>query len=366
MNAFFNDIYRDKVVLITGHTGFKGSWLALWLTQLGAEVIGYALEPPTEPNHFDLINLDIVSTLADVRDSEKLNEIFQSWRPEIVFHLAAQPLVRYSYVHPTETFETNIMGAVNVFEACRNSSSVRAVINITSDKCYENKEWIWGYRENDAMGGFDPYSASKGCSELITSAYRCSFFNVDEYGKSHQVLLASARAGNVIGGGDWREYRIIPDLVKAASKNEKAIIRNPNATRPWQYVLDSLSGYLQLGRYLLEGQKEFGEAWNFGPSNEYMMTVREVVENVKSYWNRIEYEVKHDPAELHEAGLLKLDCSKANSKLKWKSVWDGNRAFEATINWYKAFYEENKVQSLQDLNSYIADAISQQISWTQS
>jgi len=284
----FNNIYKNKKVLITGHTGFKGSWLALWLKELGAEVIGYALKPPTTPSHYELLtqqptdNLNIISIEGDIRNYIKLNEIFQSYKPEIVFHLAAQPLVRYSYINPVETFETNVMGTINVFEACRNCESVRAIVNITSDKCYENKEWVWGYRESDPMGGYDPYSASKGCAELVTSAYRNSFFTPSYplTDSPPRVLLASARAGNVIGGGDWADDRLIPDIMRATAKNESVIIRNPKATRPWQHVLEPLSGYLLLGQKLLEGRKEFAGGWNFGPDDESNITVENLIENI--------------------------------------------------------------------------------------
>ncbi len=359
----FNDIYKGKKVLITGHTGFKGSWLAFWLKQLGAEILGYSLQPPTKPSHYELLNMDIYSVIADIRDREKLFSVFEDFRPEIVFHLAAQPLVRYSYKAPLETFETNIIGTANVFEACKRIDSVRAIVNITSDKCYENKEWVWGYRENDPMGGYDPYSASKGCAELITSSYRRSFFNPEEYGKSHNTLLASVRAGNVIGGGDWSEDRLIPDIVKATANRKKVYIRNPEAVRPWQHVLEPLSGYLLLGQKLLEGKKEHADGWNFGPDDESIITVRQVVELSKKHWNDIEYEINKDLANLHEAKLLKLDCSKAKFYLKWKPIWDIEKTIEKTINWYKNFYEKNDILTQQDLEEYIKDAIKTGAVW---
>ncbi len=356
----FNNIYSGKRVLITGHTGFKGSWLSLWLIKLGAKVIGYSLAPPTTPNHFELLKLDMVSIIGDIRDREKVNSTFKAYKPDIVFHLAAQPLVRYSYINPVETFETNVMGTINIFEACKNTDTVRAIVNITSDKCYENREWVWGYRESDPMGGYDPYSASKGCAELVTSSYRNSFFNPSPpltFSPSHNsILLASARAGNVIGGGDWAEDRLIPDIMRAISKNEKVIIRNPKATRPWQHVLEPLSGYLMLGQTLLEGRKEFAEGWNFGPDDESNINVINVVESIKQSWNKIEYEIRENANNPHEAGLLKLDCSKAHSRLGWRPVWDIKKALETTTKWYKEFYENGKITSLDDLDKYIEDA----------
>lgn len=359
----FGNIYRDKVILVTGHSGFKGSWLALWLKELGATVIGYSLHPPSTPCHFHLLGLDIVSLTGDIRDREKLTEAVATYKPEIVFHLAAQPLVRHSYKNPSYTFETNIMGTVNVFEACRQSTSVKTIVNITSDKCYENKEWVWGYRENDPMGGYDPYSSSKGCAELVTNSYRNSFFNLNDYGRLHQVLLASARAGNVIGGGDWGEDRLIPDIVRAAANNESVLIRSPQATRPWQHVLEPLSGYLLLGQQLLEGTKEFAEGWNFGPVADRPVTVLEAVEKIKESWNRVSYSVQEEASRLHEAHLLKLDCSKAYAKLKWQNVWDHHKTFAKTAGWYKNYYEQNLVGSRDDLQEYISDAKQKQVAW---
>ncbi len=366
MTDLFGGIYKDKTILLTGHTGFKGSWLAFWLTQMGAKVIGYSLEAPTEPNHLGLLNFDMVSIIGDIRDQEKLDATFKKYQPEIVFHLAAQPLVRLSYDEPVETFDTNVMGTLKVFEACRKTSSVRAIVNITSDKAYENKEWIWGYRENDPMGGYDPYSASKGCAELVVNSYRNSYFNLDEYGKSHQVLLASCRAGNVIGGGDWALDRLMTDIMLSVSRGEKVQIRNPHATRPWQHVLEPLSGYLAIGEKLLEGKKEFAEGWNFGPENEGSITVQKVVEAVKKHWDDIDYTLEKVEKKLHEANLLKLDCSKANILLEWKSVWDSEMTFEKTVKWYKAFYQDKQIFTLDNLQSYITDAKTKKLSWTNS
>ena len=363
MKNLFGGIYKDKTVLVTGHTGFKGSWLVYWLHQMGAKVVGYSLEAPTTPNHIGLLNLDIISVIGDIRDLDKLNQTFETYKPDIVFHLAAQPLVRLSYEDPINTYETNVIGTLKVFEACR-KHNVKAIVNITSDKAYENKEWIWGYRENDPMGGYDPYSSSKGCADILASSYRNSYFNLDEYKKTHNTLLATCRAGNVIGGGDWAKDRLITDIMLSVSEGKKVSIRNPYATRPWEHVLEPLSGYLHIGQKLLEEKGEFGEAWNFGPSDEGSITVEEVVHNVKKHWDKIDYEINRDPNQLHEANLLKLDCSKAHILLKWKDVWDSDTTFEKTVKWYKAYYEEDKrVLTQEDLETYIADAKSKNIEW---
>ena len=360
----FKNIYKNKKVLVTGHTGFKGSWLCLWLTQLGADVCGYSLEPATEPNHYELLNLDITSIIDDIRDSVSMQKVFSDFKPEIVFHLAAQPLVRLSYEEPVETFSTNIMGTVNIFEQCRKASSVRAIVNVTSDKCYDNKEWIYGYREIDAKGGYDPYSASKGCAELVADSYRNSFFNNKDFGITHNTLLASCRAGNVIGGGDWASDRLIADIMRAVSKEETVEIRNPDATRPWQHVLESLSGYLQIGQKLLEGEVNFAEGWNLGPEDSATITVREVVENIQKYWSDIKYCQAKSSSDLHEANLLKLDCSKAHVKLNWRAVWDSKKTFKMTTNWYKNYYQNGIVNSLKDLEEYIVDAKAKDLEWT--
>lgn len=363
MTSLFGSIYNGKTVLVTGHTGFKGSWLVYWLHQMGAKVVGYSLESPATPNHIGLLNLDIVSVIGDIRDLEKLNQTFEEYKPDIVFHLAAQALVRLSYQNPIETYETNVMGTLKVFEACR-KNSVKAIVNITSDKAYENKEWIWGYRENDPMGGYDPYSSSKGCADILANSYRSSYFNPKEYKKTHNTLLASCRAGNVIGGGDWAKDRLITDIMVSVSQGEKVSIRNPKATRPWEHVLEPLSGYLHIGQKLLEEKVEFAEAWNFGPSDEGSITVEEVVQNVKKHWDKIDYEINRDSNQLHEANLLKLDCSKAHILLKWKDVWDSETTFEKTVKWYKSYYENNKeILTNSDLESYIIDAKAKNIEW---
>ncbi|PKL19094.1 MAG: CDP-glucose 4,6-dehydratase [Spirochaetae bacterium HGW-Spirochaetae-5] len=364
LKNLFSGIYNNKRVFLTGHTGFKGSWMALWLKSLGAEVYGYSLPPIYSPAHYNLTNLDIAETLGDIRDYQNLNKAISEFKPDMVIHMAAQPLVRLSYREPLETFETNVMGTANILNACRTVESVKAIVNITTDKCYENREWVWGYREIDPMGGHDPYSASKGCAELVASSFRNSFFNIEKYGKDHHVLLSSVRAGNVIGGGDWSDDRLIPDIMKAVSKNEEVIIRSPKSTRPWQHVLDPLSGYLQIGQKLLEGNTDFAEAWNFGPADEGSITVLEVVQNIKKSWDKVKYRIESSGDNLHEANLLKLDCSKAHMRLKWKSVWDSSKTFEATTNWYKEYYENKRIISEQQLGSFIKDAVNVGHSWT--
>ncbi|MBU1052822.1 MAG: CDP-glucose 4,6-dehydratase [Proteobacteria bacterium] len=359
----FKGIYNNKKVLITGHTGFKGSWLALWISHMGAEVTGYSLHPPTEPNHFQLLNMDIKSVIGDIRDADKLKKVFKEQKPDIVFHLAAQAIVRESYKDPFTTFSSNVMGTVNVFEAARGTESVRAIINVTSDKCYENKEWAWGYREIDQVGGYDPYSASKSCAEILTSCWQKSFFNTEDYGKTHQTLLASARAGNVIGGGDWAADRLIPDIMRSIHQQKTVIIRNPGAIRPWQHVLEPLSGYLLLGQKLLDGQKDFAEAWNFGPSDEGSITVEEILQKIKKICSKMDYEINQTPHQPHEAGLLKLDCSKGRTKLKWLPVWASDETIEKTAQWYKEFYESGNILSLEHINNYISDAKIKRIPW---
>lgn len=354
----FAGVYNKLRVLVTGHTGFKGSWLAYWLSKLDAEVYGFSLQPPTIPNHFELLNTSLHSIIGDIRDYENLSRVINEIQPDIVFHLAAQALVRKSYNNPIETYSTNVLGTLNLFEACRFCDSVRAIINITSDKCYENKEWIWGYRENDPMGGHDPYSSSKGCSEILTASYRKSYFS------TNNTLLASARAGNVIGGGDWADDRLIPDIVKAANNKKKVFIRSPYATRPWQHILEPLSGYLTLGWHLLKGKKEFAEGWNFSPNNESNISVKKAVTISKNYWDKISFKINSGLANLHEANLLMLDCSKAYKLLKWKPVWNLDKTFEKTINWYKSYYEEQAINTEKDLKEYVNNAINQNVIWT--
>ena len=355
MDAFGN-IYRGKRVVVTGHTGFKGSWLALWLKELGAEVLGYSLPCTTTPSHLDLLKLDIRQVLGDILDVELLERTFADFRPEIVFHLAAQPLVRESYRIPALTFSTNVTGSVNVYEACRKAGSVKAVVSITTDKVYRNNEWEWGYRESDRFGGYDPYSASKACAEIATSSYRDSFWNLSEFGRSHGTLLCTARAGNVVGGGDWAADRLIPDLMRAAASGTAATIRNPDSTRPWQHVLEPLCGYLLLGRRLLEGRKEFAEGWNLGPDEDGVVPVREVVARMERAWDKVKVTFAPAPNAPHEARLLKLDCAKAKSRLGWKPVWNGLDTVEVTASWYRAFTETGKVSSRSDIERYVRKA----------
>jgi len=357
MENLFGGIYKGIKVLITGHTGFKGSWIALWLEKMGAELYGISLEPPTQPNHYDLLSLNIQSFTQDINDYNKLNTIIKNISPEIIFHLAAQPLVRQSYSEPLYTLETNIIGTANILESVKNLPDLKAVVVITSDKCYENKEWVWGYRENESMGGKDPYSASKGCAELITSAYRNSFF-----AESNGALICTARAGNVIGGGDWASGRIISDIVEAVSNSSKVFLRYPNATRPWQYVLEPLSGYLTLGWKLLKGEKDKADAWNFGPNMENNVTVLELVKEAQKTWDKILFDFDKNN-NLSEAGFLMLDSSKAIKLLDWHPVWGFSKTVSYTMQWYKEFYQNNKVISEKILTDYITSAKELRLVW---
>lgn len=362
----FGNVYKDRKVLVTGNTGFKGTWLVLWLLKLGAKVVGYSLNIPSQPSLHEILDLDFETIVADVRDIQKLRQAIASFQPDIVFHSAAQSLVRRSYQYPVETFETNVMGTVNVFEACRQVGTVKVIVNITSDKCYENREWVWGYRENDPMGGHDPYSASKGCAELVTASYRRSFFPAEGYHKTHQTLLASVRAGNIIGGGDWGEDRLVSDIMLAASQRKKVLIRNPDSIRPWQYVLEPLSGYLFLGQKLLEGKKGFAEAWNFGPGDEGHKDVLSVVRELQTHWPCIDVQIASDEKNPHEATLLKLDCSKSHAKLEWKPIWNASAMFAKTAQWYREFYESDRVLSQAHLDEYVNDAREKNMPWAVS
>ncbi len=333
MNPAF---WQGKRVLLTGHTGFKGSWLSLWLQSMGAQLTGYALAPPTDPSLFKTANVaqGMTSVMGDIRDLAKLQAVFARYQPEIVIHMAAQPLVRYSYQNPVETYSTNVMGTVHVLEAVRNTSSVQAVVNITTDKCYENREWVWGYRENEPMGGFDPYSNSKGCAELVSAAYRSSFFNADKYAE-HGVGLATVRAGNVIGGGDWAQDRLIPDILAAFEQGRTVNIRNPHAIRPWQHVMEPLRGYLTLAEKLFEHGSDFAQGWNFGPNDEDAKSVRWIVEQMAALWGAdAQWQIDTDDHP-HEAHYLKLDISKARSRLDWHPNLRLKDALELIIDWSK-------------------------------
>jgi CDP-glucose 4,6-dehydratase len=360
----FENIYYRKKVFISGHTGFKGSWLAYWLNSMGAIVKGYALPPDTSPSHWELLKPDMESVYADIRDVSRLQAELQNFKPEIVFHLAAQPIVRISYELPLETYDTNVMGTLKLFEACRKVGSVKAIVNVTTDKCYENREWEWGYRENDILGGYDPYSSSKACSEIMTASYRNSYLNLKDYGKTHNILIATARAGNVVGGGDWATDRLIPDIMRATANKNPTIIRSPSATRPWQHVLEPLSGYLLLGAELLKGNTVAAESWNFGPYDSADLSVRKVGEFINKYWPKAVFDFNDQQQGPHEATLLKLDCSKAISRLKWKPVWDNDDCFMHTTNWYKAYYESQKTNTATDLESYILEAKKKNIAWS--
>lgn len=330
--------WADKTVLLTGHTGFKGGWLTLWLQSMGAKVVGYALAPSGNPNLFESADIanGIISINGDIRDYAALAVVIENYRPEIVIHMAAQALVRYSYAHPVETYATNVMGTVNLLEAVRQTCSVRAIVNVTSDKCYENREWEEGYREHEAMGGYDPYSSSKGCAELVASAYRSSYFNPQDYAK-HGVALASARAGNVIGGGDWAEDRLIPDIMRAIAQGKPVPIRNPHAIRPWQHVLEPLSGYLILAQKLYEDGIDYAEGWNFGPDEADAKPVQWIVEQLTQVWGEGSGWLLDESDHPHEAHFLRLDCSKAKARLGWQPRWRLDETLSKIVEWYKVF-----------------------------
>jgi CDP-glucose 4,6-dehydratase len=349
------EFWCNKKVLLTGHTGFKGSWLALWLQNMQAEVIGYALPPPTTPSLFEIadVGLGMTSIIGDIRDLDKLQSVFATHQPEIVLHMAAQPLVRYSYQNPVETYSTNVMGTVNLLEAVRNTTGMKAVVNITTDKCYENREWAWGYRENEPMGGHDPYSNSKGCSELVTAAYRNSYFHPDNY-QQHGVAIATARAGNVIGGGDWAEDRLIPDIMRAISNGQSVNIRNPHAIRPWQHVLEPLSGYLLLAEKLYTDGAIYAEAWNFGPNDEDAKPVQWIVERLTNVWGEGASWLLDEGNHPHEANYLKLECSKAKTRLNWHPKWHLDEALAKIVAWQKQYQQDvdMKAVTLAQISAY--------------
>ena len=342
MNKSF---WQGKRVLLTGHTGFKGGWLSLWLQKMGATVAGYALAPGYTESLFDLaaVGEGMDSIIADVRDLETLKGVIARFRPDIIFHLAAQPLVRLSYVEPVETFHTNVMGTVHLLEAVRSSQHCRVVVSVTSDKCYENKEWVWGYRETDPVGGHDPYSASKGCAEIVNAAYRRSFFEAQG---ERPIALATARAGNVIGGGDFSKDRLVPDIMNAITKGKALNIRSPAAVRPWQHVLEPLSGYLLLAEKLWSHPKDYAQSWNFGPPPEDSRPVRWLVEKLNEKWGEgVSWKLDSAPA-FHEANTLTLDSTKARIELGWKSRWTLDQALSAIVDWYKAYQRRDSLREV--------------------
>lgn len=346
------EFWQGKRVFITGHTGFKGSWLSLWLNELGAVVKGYALKPPTSPSLFEVAKVYqlIESEIGDIRNLQQLSESIVNFSPDILIHMAAQPLVRLSYKEPIETYDVNVLGTAKVFEAARHCQSLKAIISVTTDKCYENKEWIWGYREDEAMGGYDPYSSSKGCAELVTSAYRRSFM------QSKGIGLASARAGNVIGGGDWAEDRLIPDILRAFERGEPVIVRNPKSIRPWQHVLEPLSGYLVLAQQLYKSPEKYAEGWNFGPKDDDAKPVDWILNKMTTLWPESTWELD-DGNHPHEAGYLKLDISKANALLNWHPTWRLEQALDRIVRWHKAWLNQEEMQRvcLDEISDYMRD-----------
>lgn len=356
VTPLFNDIFRGKKVLLTGHSGFKGTWLACWLKQLGADVTGIALPTDTSPSHWQLLNMDVKSIEADIRDAIKMRTLLQDIRPDLVFHLAAQSLVRASYTNPIDNWDTNVSGTVNILDACRNVDSVRAIVVVTTDKVYENKGDKADFKEGDPLGGHDPYSASKAACELVVQSYRRSFF------AERGVLLASARAGNVIGGGDWASDRLIPDIVRASHAEFPLKIRYPNAVRPWQHVLDSLSGYLCLAQSLLLGQSDNAIAWNFGPESTQCKTVNEVLCHMQQHWPALCWQVE-TTQQPSEAIVLTLDSQQAQRKLKWDPVWDFEQTAYYTAQWYQLYYQQQQVVTTEQLTKYGEDAKRQGLVW---
>ena len=347
MKTLFGGIYENRKVLITGHTGFKGSWLCLLLNNLGADIYGYALDPPTNPSLFKEAEIDdlVTSCIGDIRDYENLLQVIQKVQPEIIIHMAAQALVMESYKNPRETYEINVMGTVNLLDAARQVKSVSAIVNVTTDKCYDNKEWHWGYRENEPMGGYDPYSNSKGCSELVTSSYRNSYFNPKKY-NNHGMAVASARAGNVIGGGDWASDRLIPDCICAITLGEVVKIRSPHAIRPWQHVLEPLSGYLSLAAKLFSEGVHYADAWNFGPDDRDAKNVEWITNTICKLWgDDASFSIDNNP-QPHEANYLKLDCSKAKAELSWIPKWNIETTLKSIVDWNKDFMNGQNMRNI--------------------
>lgn len=360
MENLFGGIYRNKTVVVTGNTGFKGSWLAMWLQQLGARVHGYSADDHGSDSHYNLLKLDYPTLFADLRDKEKLPAFLRAVQPDFIFHLAAQSLVRESYRQPIETYETNVLGTLHVLEAARHCGTVKGIVNVTTDKVYQNTSASAGYKESDPLGGHDMYSSSKACSEILTESFRKSFLT-----GTSDYLLASARAGNVIGGGDWAEDRLIPDVMRAVYASKAASIRNPESVRPWQHVLEPLSGYLLLGQKLLEQQASYANAWNFGPSKADSASVRDILTLMEKKWNSVRWTSEKPEHNYHEAALLQLDSTRAEESLGWTPVWNLASCIEHTIAWYKSCFENKEVLSREDLNRYIADARKQNKSWCQ-
>ncbi len=362
--TLFGGAYAGRRVLVTGHTGFKGSWLALWLQALGAHVCGLALPAEHGPSHSRLLRLPLDQALIDLRDATAVRVALRHFEPELVFHLAAQALVRRSYRAPAATFDTNVMGLVNLLEAVRATPSVRVVVNATSDKCYANRDVQRGYIEDDVLGGHDPYSASKACAEIVSASYRGSFLSQDD-GRGHTVALATARAGNVVGGGDWSEDRLIPDLVRSAVSGSATAIRYPHATRPWQHVLEPLAGYLLLGQHLLADRQEAAQPWNFGPDASGQLSVAEVVDRFTQHWPAVRCDFDRS-LQPHEAASLHLDCGKARARLGWRPVWNAHTTFERTALWYRRQHEHGDLLSRDDLLHYVADARAAGVAWASS
>ncbi|WP_426052969.1 CDP-glucose 4,6-dehydratase [Bacillus sp. DC4300-2b2] len=360
VKKMFNHAYRDRRVLLTGHTGFKGSWLALWLQQLGAQVTGLSLSPDAEPNHWNLLNLEISSKIVDIRNDPDLSRALRDANPEIVFHLAAQPLVRRSYNQPMETWSTNVLGTANLLNSCRALDNLVGIVIVTTDKCYLNREWPYSYREIDRLGGHDPYSASKAGAELVVESFRHSFYNTNG-----SPQLATVRAGNVIGGGDWSEDRLIPDVIRSIEQGTAIQVRSPQATRPWQHVLECLSGYLLLGQQFLEHSRGFDEAWNFGPGADGNQTVEDVLFALKQQWKSVSWNSAHG-MQPHEAKLLQLDCSKAQQRLKWAPVLSFDQAIAMTAQWYRSWFEDHEILTTKQLADYIRLGSDKGHVWTKS